>query len=219
MKKDTVKEYLTGIANLSILRNFFMIGFFVMAIFAAGQYIVIASLAKEIKTVKPMPIFIDRMDGSARAVPFEMIDAEGEERHQTEIYDFISNFLKNLYTFNKYTIKSNLDASISLCSPEAESSVSELVLNERPKYMNMDVQGLCEVFSIEILNHLPDLKCRAVINKKVLSTANGSTISEKRYGVVMRIKTVLREQGNAHGLKVVEYWENLISDEKNRGQE
>lgn len=214
MKKenDTLKNYINGIANLTVVRNFFFIGFIVVSIICIGEMFLINSLSKVVKNQKPLPIFIDRTTGVAKEVDFKIIDAEGSKRHKSEVYDFVGNFINNLYTFNQYTIKSNLNRALSFCSKEAEASINKYLIEERAKYMNDSIQGMCKIKSIEILEKLPDLKCRVVFFKSVVNIGSDTDIKKELFTAILRIKTIIRKRGNAHGFIIVEYWENKINE-------
>ncbi len=167
-------------------------------------------LTGKINEVKPLPIFINKETGSAEAIDFDFIDAKGETRSNAEINDFISGFISDLYTYNRLTVKTNLVNAISKTSAEAAADIKNtLLLSKRYDHINRSMQGLVSVRSISILEKLPDLKIQVFFNKRLISSG-GDSSSIKEYFAILRIKPVIRKKGNAHGLLIVEYRENIF---------
>lgn len=165
-------------------------------------------LTGRINEVKPLPIFINKETGSAKAVDFNFIDAEGETRSNAEINDFVTGFISDLYTYNRLTIKTNLVNAISKTSEEAAADIKNtLLVSKRYDHINRNIQGLVLVKSISILEKLPDLKIQVFFRKRLIS-AGGDQGVRNDYFAILRIKPVVRKRGNAHGLLIVEYREN-----------
>ena len=167
-------------------------------------------LTGKINEVKPLPIFINKETGSAKAVDFDFIDAKGETRSNAEINDFITGFISDLYTFNRLTVKTNLVNAISKTSAEAAADIKNtLMISKRYDYINRNMQGLVKILSISILEKLPDLKIQVFFRKRLISS-DGDSGDISDYFAILRIKPVIRKKGNAHGLLIVEYRENIF---------
>lgn len=173
-------------------------------------------LTGKINEVKPLPIFINKETGSAKAIDFDFIDAMGETRSNAEINDFITGFISDLYTYNRLTVKTNLVNAISKTSAEAAADIKNtLLLSKRYDHINRSMQGLVSVKSISILEKLPDLKIQVYFSKRLISS-DGDSGSITEYFAILRIKPVIRKKGNAHGLLIVEYRENIFLNREER---
>ncbi len=167
-------------------------------------------LSGKINEVKPLPIFINKETGSAKAVDFDFIDAKGETRSNAEINDFVTGFISDLYTYNRLTVKTNLINAISKTSEEAAADIKNtLIISKRYDYINRNMQGLVKILSISILEKLPDLKIQVFFRKRLISS-DGDSGGNSDYFAILRIKPVIRKKGNAHGLLIVEYRENIF---------
>jgi hypothetical protein len=164
-------------------------------------------LAQKAKDVKPLPIFIDRNTGIAEPVAFELIDAAGEKRHETEVKDFVRNYLEDLFTFNIHTAKHNLERCDRRTTPQAWAAVKETLLKDRRMEMvDQDNQGLVEIKLLVIQSVEPEIAIQITF-KKILIMA-GSNRQETEHVAIIKLHTVKRHEGNAHGLMVVEYRES-----------
>ncbi len=167
-------------------------------------------LTGKINEVRPLPVFINKETGSAKAVDFNFIDAKGETRSNAEINDFITGFISDLYTYNRLTVKTNLINAISKTSTEAAADIKNtLLISKRYDHINRNIQGLVTVKSISILEKLPDLKIQVFFRKKLISM-DGDLENVSDHFAILRIKPVIRKKGNAHGLLIVEYRENIF---------
>ncbi len=165
-------------------------------------------LTGKINEVKPLPIFINSETGTAKAVDFNFIDANGESRSDAEINDFVTGFISDLYTYNRLTVKTNLVNAIEKTSREGAADIKSLLLvSRRYDDINRSLQGIVTVKSISILEKLPDLKIQVYFTKRLVSQEGDREVSDD-YFAVLRIKPVIRKRGNAHGLLIVEYREN-----------
>ena len=132
-------------------------------------------LTGKINEVKPLPIFINKETGSAKAVDFDFIDAKGETRSNAEIDDFVTGFISDLYTYNRLTVKTNLINAISKTSTEAAADIKNtLLISKRYDHINRSMQGLVTVKSISILEKLPDLKIQVFFEKRLISAGGMS---------------------------------------------
>ena len=176
-------------------------------------------LTAKINEVKPLPIFINRETGSANAVDFDFIDAEGETRSHAEINDFVTGFISDLYTYNRLTVKTNLLNAVYRTSAEAAADIKNtLLISKRYDHINRSLQGLVTVKSIVILEKLPDLKIHVLFRKRLL-TADVVAGDTSDHFAILRIKPVVRKKGNAHGLLIVEYRENIFMKKEEENED
>lgn len=200
-------EFIQAWGNSWIVNNYLKIIVIILILAVLSSSYAIVSLTNKVNEVKPLPIFIDRISGSAVPVDFSVIDAEGSKRHKSEVLDFSERYIEDLYTFNSFTVKSNLKSALDKTSEKAIPSLKEILrISNRAKYIN-NHQGMVNVKSIVILSGLPDVKVQVFFEKKVL-LQNGSEVEITENIAILRMKTVLRQKGNAHGLYVVEYRES-----------
>ncbi len=163
-------------------------------------------LAQKARDVKPLPIFIDRNTGITEPVAFELIDAAGEKRHESEVKDFVRNYLEDLYTFNVYTAKNNLEKCNRRSTVQAWSVIKEILLRDkRMDMVNQDNQGLVDIKLMIIQSLEPDVSIQVTFKKSVIMS---STRQEEERVAVIKLRTVKRHEGNAHGMMVVEYRES-----------
>jgi len=168
-------------------------------------------LTGKINEVKPLPIFIDNKTGEAKAVDFSFVDAQGETRSNAEVEDFVTQFMEDLYTYNRLTVKRNLVSALAKTSKEAAADIKNtLLVGKRYDILNRGYQGIVTVKSITIHEKLPDLKIQVFFNKRNINQ-NGQTVIGSDHFAILRIKPIVRKRGNAHGLVVVEFRENKIN--------
>ncbi|MEN8153477.1 MAG: VirB8/TrbF family protein [Acidobacteriota bacterium] len=190
----------------TVFKFIIVLQFLIIIIFSLYSF----KLTAKINEIKPLPIFINKVTGEAEAVDFSFVDAEGETRCNAEINDFVIQFISDLYTFNRLTVKTNLVNALTKASPEGAVDIKNaLMVSKRYDNINRNLQGLVSIKSISILNKLPDLNVQLYFNKKVVS-GNGRIEINSNHFAIMRIKPVVRKKGNAHGLIIVEFRENLI---------
>jgi len=152
-----------------------------------------------------IPIVINQATGDALAVDYRVIDATGEERAPVEVRKFCEDFLSEAYTFNRYTVRSNVDALARWSAPEALSQIREnLHLPRRAELIARNAQGLSEITSFMITETQPVLKTQIYFHIKVFGSS-GETIEDQNLIAVMAIRPVRRSARNPHGLIVMEY--------------
>ncbi len=163
-------------------------------------------LAQKARDIKPLPIFIDRNSGIAEPVAFELIDAAGEKRHESEVKDFVRNYLEDLYTFNVHTARNNLGKCNRRATSQAWSAIKEILLRDkRMEQVDQDKQGLIDIKLLVIQALEPELAIQVTFTKVLVG---GGGRSESEFVAIMKLHTVRRHEGNAHGLMVVEYRES-----------
>ena len=79
------------------------------------------------KTERVVPIVINRATGDAIAVDYSVVDATGEQRSPVEVRKFCEEFLQELFTFNRFTVKRNLESIIKWTTPESLAQAKEAV--------------------------------------------------------------------------------------------
>jgi len=179
----------------------------VLALVVLALSFTVVILAQKAKDVKPLPIFIDRRTGISEPVAFELIDAAGDKRHESEVKDFVRNYLEDLYTFNVHTAKNNLEKCNRTSTKQTWVAIREILLRDRRlELVDQENQGLIEINLMVIQSLEPEISIQVTF-KKVVITSGGR--SESSQVAVMKLHAVRRHEGNAHGLMVVEYRESL----------
>jgi hypothetical protein len=152
-----------------------------------------------------VPIVINHATGDATPVDYRVIDAAGEERSPIEVRKFSEDFVTEAFTYNRYTIKTNLESIARWTAPEALTQVREaLNLPRRAELIGRNAQGLAELSSLLITETRPLLRVQAYFRAKALSPAD-EIIEEGKFLAVLVIKPVKRSTRNPHGLIVIEY--------------
>ncbi|HUT43092.1 MAG TPA: VirB8/TrbF family protein [Desulfobacterales bacterium] len=184
-----------------------------MATVIIAESLFLLTLLGKVSEVKPMPIFVDREAGTARVVDFSVIDAEGQKRVDSEIHDFVKDYVSNIYTFTKFTIESNLRRVLDQTSDEAQNMVKNVIYSsKRSESLTGGYQGICDINSISILEASSTIiRVQVVFIRKLISSQNEVSNQSKAVAAIT-LKVVLRQKNNAHGLYVVEYRESEIKE-------
>jgi hypothetical protein len=157
------------------------------------------------RTEHVIPIVINEATGDAMAVDYSVIDATGEHRAPVEVRKFCEDFLSEAYTFNRYTVRSNVDALTRYSAPEAFSQIREsLNLPRRAEYVNRNAQGLSEITSFMITETQPALKTQIYFRTRVFGSS-GELLDDNSWVSVMTIRPIRRSARTPHGLIVMEY--------------
>jgi hypothetical protein len=152
-----------------------------------------------------IPIVINQATGDALVVDYKVTDATGEERAPVEIRKFCEDFLSDAFTYNRFTVRGNLESLARWSTPEALSQIREsLGLPHRAELIGRNAQGLLEISSFMITESQPSLKTQIYFRAKVFA-ASGELIEENNLLSVMTIRPIRRSARNPHGLMVVEY--------------
>jgi hypothetical protein len=118
---------------------------------------------------------------------------------------FCEDFLAEAYTYNRFTVKTNLDSIARWTVPESLAEVREAMnLPKRAELIARNAQSLAEINNILITEARPLLKVQAYFSVKVLSLTDEVT-EQGNYVAVMAIKPVKRSTRSPHGLIVIEY--------------
>jgi len=151
-----------------------------------------------------IPIAINQATGDAMAVDYKVVDAAGEERAPVEVRKFCEDFLSDAFTFNRFTVRTNLEALSNHATPEAMSQIREsLNLPRRSEFLGRNAQGLFEISSFMITDSRP-LKTQIYFQARVFN-GSGELIEESNWISIMTIRPVKRSSRNPHGLIVIEY--------------
>jgi hypothetical protein len=214
MTKDA-DNFILAWGNTLIITNYLKIMVVILFVLLIFESFVIIKLASQVVEEKPLPIFIDRIAGDAKPVDYTAIDARGEKRHDAEVAKFCKNFIGDLYTYNKYTVVSNLKSVKKVCTDGVYRIINDLLIeHKRYDKVNEGIQGIVDVKSVVILKSLPDLKVQVFFVVKEKATINKPDVS---HIAIFRIKTIIRNRKNAHGLYVIEYRDTVEAKISNEG--
>lgn len=159
-----------------------------------------------------IPIVINQATGDALVVDYKIIDAQGEERAPVEVRKFCEDFLADAYTYNRFTVKSRLDALSKSAAPEALNQINNnLNLPRRSELVARNAQGIVELTSFMITESRPTIKTQIYFRIRVLSP-NGDVFEENNMLAVMAIRPIRRTERNPHGLIVIEYRQNPFTN-------
>ncbi len=157
-----------------------------------------------------VPIVINQATGDAVPVDYHVVDAAGEERSPIEVRKFCEDFLFQAYTYNRFTVKTNLESVARWTAPEALSQVREAMsLPRRSELISRNAQGMAEVGNFLIAETKPLLKVEAYFHVEVVSPSD-EVIEESNLLAAMIIKPVKRSMRCPHGLMVIEYHQSLF---------
>ncbi len=152
-----------------------------------------------------VPIVINQATGDAVPVDYHVADAAGEERSPIEVRKFCEDFLAQAYTYNRFTVKTNLESIARWTAPEALSQVREAInLPRRSELIARDAQGLAEIGNFLITETKPLLKTQTYFHVKAVSPSD-EVIEDGNFLAVMIVKPVKRSRRCPHGLIVIEY--------------
>jgi len=212
-KKKNGDDYIRSLGHSLFLVNMLKGVILVLATVIIAESLFLLTLLGKVSEVKPMPIFVDREAGTARVVDFSVIDAEGQKRVDSEIHDFVKDYVSNIYTFTKFTIESNLRRVLDQTSDEAQNMVKNVIYSsKRSESLTGGYQGICDINSISILEASSTIiRVQVVFIRKLISSQNEVSNQSKAVAAIT-LKVVLRQKNNAHGLYVVEYRESEIKE-------
>ena len=212
-KKKNGDDYIRSLGHSLFLVNMLKGVILILATVIIAESLFLLTLLGKVSEVKPMPIFVDREAGTARVVDFSVIDAEGQKRVDSEIHDFVRDYVSNIYTFTKFTIESNLRRVLDQTSDEAQNMVKNVIYSsKRSESLTGGYQGICDINSISILEASSTIiRVQVVFIRKLISSQNELSNQSKAVAAIT-LKVVLRQKNNAHGLYVVEYRESEIKE-------
>jgi len=206
-------DFIRSTGNLAFVNLFLKYAVAVLGLAVLGLTFCLVHLSGKVGQVKPLPIYVNTVTGETKPVDFAVSDARGSGRLPAEIENFTRMYLDNLYTYNKLTVKSNMDRAFFCTAPDGLAQVKwSLGLAQRADFISRGGQGLCEVLSVSIMGTKPNIAVQAVFRKKLFGF-NDDIVSESTHVSIIKIKPIARQVQNAHGLAVVEYSENLFKED------
>ncbi len=166
------------------------------------------------RTERIVPIVINQATGDAVPVDYSVVDAAGEQRSPVEVRKFCEDFLRELFTYNRFTVKTNLESIVKWATPEALVQVREAInLGHRSELIGRNVQGLAEVRSFLITETQPLLKVQAYFQAKAVSQTN-EVLEDGQFLAVLLIRPIKRSLRNPHGLILIEYRQSIFKEEQ-----
>jgi len=210
--KDRAGLFLKTVGNESFLIRMLLlvVGLLFTLLLVISTAVVLQS--KRLTNIKPLVVYVDRDTGIAEVREFEVVDARNEKRCENEIWIFVNDFVRNLYDYSHYSQLRNLEHAYRLSSQSVKQKIRQYFIRDgRPARIKSEVVGLCEVASVFIMDQLPDLRVRVVFEKRVVRPG-GAVVMEKKIEAILRIKTVVRNRHNNHGLYITDYRETILSE-------
>ncbi len=166
----------------------------------------------ESRTERVVPIVINQATGDAIPVDYSVVDAAGEQRSPVEVRKFCQDFIRDLFTYNRFTVKTNLESIVKWATPEALIQIKEAInLAHRSELIGRNAQGLVEVRNFLITETQPLLKVQLYFEAKALSQTN-EILDDGQFLAVLLIKPVKRSQRNPHGLILIEYRQSIFKE-------
>jgi hypothetical protein len=209
---QAVDDFIRSSGNLAFVNTWLKL--IVLLLFVVSLVLGGALLIKIVDSRKEhvVPIVINQLTGDAVPVDYSVIDAAGEERAPVEIRKFAEDFLQELYTYNRFTVKTKLESVVKWATPEALVEVKEAVnLAHRSELIRRNAQGMAEVRNFLIAETRPLVKAQVYFHTKALSPST-ELIEEGQYLAVLHIKPVKRSQRNPHGLILIEYRQSVFKE-------
>ena len=166
------------------------------------------------RTERVVPIVINQLTGDAIPVDYSVVDAAGELRSPVEVRKFCEDFLRELFTYNRFPVKTNLESIVKWATPEALVQVREVInLAHRSELIGRNAQGLAEVRSFLITESQPLLKVQAYFQAKAVSQTN-EVLEDGQFLAVLLIRPIKRSLRNPHGLILIEYRQSIFKEEQ-----
>jgi len=207
-----IDDFIRSSGNLAFVNTWLKLIVLVLFLTALLLGAVLAVKIVEGRTERVLPIVINQATGDALAVDFSVMDAAGEQRAPVEIRKFGEDFVRELFTYNRFTVRTNLESVVKWATPEALIQVREAVnLAHRSELMTRNAQGVVEIRSFLITETQPVLKVQVYFQAKALSQT-AEVLEEGQFQTVLLIKPIKRSQRNPHGLIVLEYRQSQFKE-------
>jgi len=209
---QAVDDFIRSSGNLAFVNTWLKL--IVLLLFVVSMVLGVALLIKMIdsRTEHVVPIVINQVTGDAIPVDYSVIDAAGEERAPVEIRKFAEDFLQELYTYNRFTVKTKLESVVKWATREALVQVKQAInLAHRSELIGRNAQGIAEVRNFLITETRPLVKVQIYFLAKAVSPSN-ELIEEGQYLAVLHIRPVKRSQRNPHGLILIEYRQSIFKE-------
>jgi len=164
------------------------------------------------RTERVVPIVINNSTGDAVPVDYAVVDAAGEQRSPVEVRKFSQDLLEDLYTYNRFTVRTKLESLIQWTTPEALIQVKDAInLAHRSEIIARNAQGVFELSNFLITESQPLLKVQMHFRAKALAQT-GEVLEEGQFLAVLVIRPVKRSRRNPHGLIVIEYHQSVFKE-------
>jgi len=161
-------DFIRSTGNLAFVNLFLKYTVAVLGLAVLGLTIYLIHLSGKVGQVKALPIYVNTITGETKPVDFSVIDAQGRKRLPAEIENFTRMYLDALYTYNKLTVKSNMDQAFFCTAPDGLAQVKEcLGLAQRADIISRGGQGLCEILGVSIMGTTPNITVQSVFKKKL----------------------------------------------------
>jgi len=198
-------DFINAAGNLAYTSVWLKAVVIVLLLISITMTVFAAVLILDRRAEKVVPIVINEATGDALAVDYKVADAAGEQRSPVEVRKFCEDFLSDAFTFNRFTVKSNLDKLANHATPDAMSQIREsLNLPKRSEQINRNAQGLFEITNFMIVEARPTLRTQVYFRTRVFN-GQGDLIEENQWISIMTIRPVRRSTRSPHGLTVIEY--------------
>ena len=205
-------DFIRSTGNLAFTNLVLKYCVMVLGLVAAGEGVALALLSREAGKVRTVPIFVDRTSGDAKPVDFSVVDAQGEERVPAEVQAYTLGLVNYAYTFNRFTVKSNLEKILTLSTREAAGQLKAAMrIAERADAVAKGHQGLVEVISYACHETRPNIRVQAIFRKREMTDGDETVLDQKSMAFV-KYKPVPRTVDNPHGLVVIEYNETPFQE-------
>lgn len=202
--QDRIRDYFRGVGNLNFL---FTVSFYLNIALVILLLLSIVHgfyLSSKVNSTEPLVVFVDRRSGIAAPVDFNVVDARGVKREHAEFHQFARAFIENLFTFNEYTSRSNLEKVDRVCSREVKQTIVRILKDEdRAALLRPGIQGLVEIEGSIITDQQPDVRLKVEFTRRILG---GVEPFSENYLATLRIKTTVRDESNQFsGLYAAEF--------------
>jgi hypothetical protein len=212
MVSNATDDFIRSSGNLAFVNTWLKL--IVLVLFLTSLVLGGALLVKivEGRTERVVPIVINQATGDAIPVDYSVVDAAGEHRSPVEVRKFCEDFIRDLFTYNRFTVKTNLESIVKWATPEALIQIKEAInLAHRSELIGRNAQGLVEVRNFLITETQPLLKVQLYFEAKALSQTN-EILDDGQFLAVLLIKPVKRSQRNPHGLILIEYRQSIFKE-------
>jgi hypothetical protein len=212
MVSNATDDFIRSSGNLAFVKTWLKL--IVLVLFLTSLLLGGALLLKivESRTERVVPIVINQATGDAIPVDYSVVDAAGEQRSPVEVRKFCEDFIRDLFTYNRFTVKTNLESIVKWATPEALIQIKEAInLAHRSELIGRNAQGLVEVRNFLITETQPLLKVQLYFEAKALSQTN-EILDDGQFLAVLLVKPVKRSQRNPHGLILIEYRQSIFKE-------
>ena len=115
----SIDDFIRSSGNLAFVNTWLKLIVLVLFLTAVLLGAVLAVKIVEGRTERVLPIIINQATGDALAVDFSVMDAAGEQRAPSRSASSCEDFLGELFTYNRFTVKTNLESVVKWATPEA----------------------------------------------------------------------------------------------------